>query len=60
MSVCVCVCDCIHTCIWEKLTAISEYSMHTRFCGINCCLLGKIKGNKTYFLVHEYWASLNI
>ena len=43
---------CIHTGIQEKLTAISEYSMHTRFFGINC-LLGKIKANKTYFLVHE-------
>ena len=34
--------------------------MYTRFFGINCCLLGKIKANKTFFLVHEYWASLNI
>lgn len=54
------VCDCIHTCMQERLTAISEYSMYARFFEINCCLLDKIKANKTYFLVHEYWTSLNI
>ena len=60
MFVCVYMCVCIHKCLQEKLTAISECSMHTSFFGINCCLLGKIKANKTYFLVHEYGASLNI
>ena len=49
---CVCVCDCIHTYIQEKLTAISEYSMHTRFFAINCCLLGKIKANKTFLYMN--------
>ena len=48
--VCVCVCDCIHKCIQEKLTAISEYSMHTRFFGINCCLLGNKRPIKLTFL----------
>ena len=58
MSVCACV--CIHTGIQKKLTAISEYSMHTRFFVISYCLLSKIRAHKTYFLVHEYRASLNI